>query len=175
MPQQHSQREMQMAELAVNEARMIVPGLQALFGFQTMAIFDSRFEAVPPLDQRLHLLALFLTTTSIALIMAPAAFHRIVAPETRSRFFIRFASVMIMMAMAPLTVSLSLDVYVVMNVVLQHQAASAVIAGFLFTLFLGLWFVFPLWSRSSKRARLAETEQKTARADSAASDTTKSE
>ena len=35
---------MKKAQMAIEEARMVVPGLQALFGFQLIAIFNRRFE-----------------------------------------------------------------------------------------------------------------------------------
>jgi hypothetical protein len=31
----------------IEEARMVIPGVQALFGFQTMAVFNVRFEGLP--------------------------------------------------------------------------------------------------------------------------------
>jgi hypothetical protein len=67
---QHSQSSenqselMKKAQVAVEEARMVLPGLQALFGFQMMSIFNARFETLPLGDQRLHLFAIFLTTLS---------------------------------------------------------------------------------------------------------------
>ena len=33
----------------VEEARMVVPAIQALFGFQTMAVFNNRFAELPGL------------------------------------------------------------------------------------------------------------------------------
>jgi hypothetical protein len=95
---------MKKAQMAIEEARMVVPGLQALFGFQLIAIFNRRFETLSFRTQALHLAALFLTTISIALIMAPAAYHRIAEPEFGSEFFVH---------LVPLMISLTLDVYIV--------------------------------------------------------------
>src|SRR4029450_2063853 len=65
---------MRKAQVAVEEARMVVPGLQALFGFQMMSIFNARFETLTLCGQRLHLFAIFLTTLSIALLMLSLTF-----------------------------------------------------------------------------------------------------
>jgi hypothetical protein len=50
---------------ALEEARIVVPGIQALFGFQLIAVFNYRFEEVfGPVAQRLHLAALVLVALS---------------------------------------------------------------------------------------------------------------
>jgi hypothetical protein len=140
---------MKKAQMAVAEARMVVPGLQALFGFQMMSIFNARFEMLSYRSQLLHLLALFPTTLSIALIMTPAAYHRIVEPETGSEFFVRLTSTLIATAMVPLMISLTLDVYVVANLVVRSQILSAAIATLVFVTFGGLWFAYPFSKRKS--------------------------
>ncbi|MEO7099505.1 MAG: DUF6328 family protein [Luteolibacter sp.] len=43
--------------LLLEECRMVLPGIQALFGFQLIAVFNSRFaEALSRTEQSLHLL-----------------------------------------------------------------------------------------------------------------------
>jgi hypothetical protein len=43
----------------IEEARMVLPGLQALLGFQLIAVFNERFDkALSPLEQHLHLAAI---------------------------------------------------------------------------------------------------------------------
>ena len=49
----------------LEEARMILPGIQALFGFQTIAVFNQRFEDLGPAMRTLHLAALALVVISI--------------------------------------------------------------------------------------------------------------
>src|SRR5438874_12264465 len=59
------------------EARMVLPGIQALFGFQLIAVFNRPFFDLDPFDRVLHLSSLVLVAVSIGLIMAPAADHRL--------------------------------------------------------------------------------------------------
>src|SRR3954466_6629561 len=62
---------------ALDEARMILPGIQALFGFQLVAVFNQRFADIfDEPGQLLHLAALVLVALSCALAMTPAAVHR---------------------------------------------------------------------------------------------------
>jgi|GEM_PF-3040211 hypothetical protein len=61
----------------IEECRMLLPGIQALFGFQLIAVFNSTFaEKLSTLEQQLHLLAIGLVSVAIALILTPAAYHR---------------------------------------------------------------------------------------------------
>jgi NAD(P)-dependent dehydrogenase (short-subunit alcohol dehydrogenase family) len=54
--------------------RAVLPGMQALFGFQLIAIFSDRFDtALREVEQLLHLLAILLVALAIALIFVPFA------------------------------------------------------------------------------------------------------
>jgi hypothetical protein len=64
-------------QFALDEARMILPGVQALFGFQLIAVFNQRFDDLLGTPERaIFLVALVLITAACALVMAPAAYHR---------------------------------------------------------------------------------------------------
>src|ERR1041384_8144405 len=81
-----------MAQEAIEEARMVLPGIQALFGFQLIAVLNERFRQLSDTHQHYHFVAIVLIAIAIALIMAPAAYHRQVEPGTVSRFFVKLAS-----------------------------------------------------------------------------------
>src|SRR5256885_1849786 len=56
------------------EARMLLPGIQALFGFQLIAVFNQRFDQVlSRTEQHIHLIALCLVAVAVVLVMGPAA------------------------------------------------------------------------------------------------------
>jgi hypothetical protein len=132
-----------MAREAVEEARMVLPGIQTLFGFQLIAVFNQRFTALSPGQQRLHFLAILLIAVAIALIMTPAAYHRQVDPETVTPFFVRLASRLVALAMMPLMVALCLDVHLLGVLVLGDAALSLAISLLLLGVFAGLWFGLP--------------------------------
>lgn len=140
-------------QIVIEEARMVVPGLQALFGFQMIAVFNQRFAELPDVDKLLHLTAVFLTVLSIASIMTPAAYHRIAEPELGSEHFVGFASRLVAGAMAPLALSLTLDVYVVARIILENVAASVTIAAVLGLVLAGSWFAYPLAELARKPPR----------------------
>ena len=75
MEQQQVERESLKEEMdtTVSEARMVIPGVQSIFGFQTMAVFNNRFEQLPASGVACYIAGLVLLAISIALLMAPAA------------------------------------------------------------------------------------------------------
>jgi hypothetical protein len=135
------------AQEAVEEARMVLPGIQALFGFQLIAVFNESFRRLDAAHQYLHFAAIVLIAISIGLIMAPAAYHRQVESGSVSRFFVELASGLIMAAMVPLMISICIEVYIVGHLVLANGVLSMLVAGALFAGFVFGWFVFPYLAR----------------------------
>ena len=131
----------------VEEARMLLPGVQALFGFQTIAVFNERFDVLPTFVKQTHLLALGLVVLAMALVIAPAAFHRIAEPGCVSRRVIRLSSQLITSALAPLSCGIALDMYVVIYLASGSEAASlgGCLGALLFLLV--MWFGFPISAR----------------------------
>jgi hypothetical protein len=54
---------------ATDEARMVLPGVQALLGFQLIAVFNQRFTELGGHKQLLHLAAFLLIALATGLIM----------------------------------------------------------------------------------------------------------
>src|SRR5205814_5379235 len=81
----------------LEECRMVLPGIQALFGFQLIAVFNEGFgEKLSHAEQWLHLVAILLTVLSMALVMTPAALHRQTEPKEVSERFVWIASNMVL-------------------------------------------------------------------------------
>jgi len=128
----------------LEECRMVLPGIQALFGFQLIAVFNQRFdEKLSDAGQMVHLVAIVLTTLSMALVMTPAALHRQAEPREVSERFLWMASNMVLAGMFPLALAVGLDAYVVASVVLENNALAAVLAIALVAVFAFLWLVLP--------------------------------
>ena len=116
----------------LDECRMVLPGIQALFGFQMIAVLSPGFsQKLSPGEQHLHLLAM------------PAALHRQREPRSVSLRFIVVSSHLLLWGMVPLGVGICADVYLVARVILGSSAAAGVLAGGLLLIILGLWFGLP--------------------------------
>jgi len=136
----------------LDEARMVLPGVQALFGFQLIAVFSERFERVlSEGEQALHLGAIVLVTIAIALVTTPAAYHRQVEPRRATAEFLALASRLVSAAMLPLAAGLAIDVHLVARAITGEPRLSAMLGMAVFAMFVALWFAFPQWR--ARRAR----------------------
>ena len=128
----------------LEECRMVLPGNQALFGFQLIAVFNDAFDhKLAPGERQVHFLALFLVALSAALVMAPAAIHRQSQLREVSERFIWLSSRLLRMSMYPLALGLTLDVYLIARVVFGAPILGLVFAGILFVALIVLWLVLP--------------------------------
>lgn len=137
---------------SLDEARMVLPGIQTLFGFQLVAVFNARFEDdLSIAEQRMHLVALLLVGVAVGLIMTPAAYHRQAEHDHSSRHLLTVVSVLVSVALVPLMLGLSIDVYLVARLVTHDESASAWVAGALLALLAALWFGYPRVRRARVR------------------------
>jgi hypothetical protein len=134
----------------LQECRMVLPGVQALFGFQLVAVDDAAFwERLTAREQKTHLLATGLTAVAAALVMTPAAFHRQTGSQHITETFIALSTRLLLSAMLPLAAAVCLDFYLIARILLLG-ALAPLCAAALFGVFVLLWFVLPR-SRSLQR------------------------
>jgi hypothetical protein len=124
----------------IEEARCILPGLQAVFGFQTIAVFNERFTDLEPYAQACHLVGLGLMV--IAMLMTPAVYYRAQHGRATSRM-VRASRKSIRGALIPLAVGLSLDMLTVMSLATDKLTLSIAAAVATLLLFVGLWYLLP--------------------------------
>jgi len=142
----------------LEECRTVVPGMQALFGFQLIAVFSATFkEQLPPAERMLHLVAIVLVTIAIVLVMAPAALHRQTEPEAVSRRFISISSRLLMASMAPLAIGICLDIYVVARVLADSRGVAGIVAASLLVVFIVFWLLLP---RAVRRDNLKSASER---------------
>jgi hypothetical protein len=131
----------------IEEARMVLPGIQALFGFQTMAVFNNRFEDIADSSKLAYLVALGLLVLAMGLLMTPAAYNRLAERGQVSRKMINLSSTLITAGMLPLMLAFALDVYVVVVAAFDRPQAGIFAAVGTAILLASLWFVMPLASK----------------------------
>lgn len=134
----------------LTECRVVLPGAQALMGFQFIAILTESFDKLPSGPKYVHLACIGLSALAIVLLMTPAAYHRIVERGQETEHFHRFASRMLVAALVPLALGLSGDVYVVVQKVTGSQLVSIVSALVILAIFLELWFGLTLYRRTQR-------------------------
>jgi hypothetical protein len=134
----------------IEETRVIIPGLQALFGFQTISVFNERFDQLPEFVKDCHLLGLSMIIIAIGLVMTPAAYYRAVNCQMTHEAT-RLCGGLIRGALVPLSIGLSLDMFTVVYVTTSTLWVSVCAAIATFTVLAGLWFVLPVRARRRLR------------------------
>ena len=134
----------------LTECRVVLPGSQALLGFQFIVILSESFDKLPSVSKYVHLAALGLNALTIVLLMTPAAYHRMVERGEETEHFHRFASKILVAALVPLALALSADVYVVVQKVTDSLLISVVSALVILAIFWELWFGLPLYRRTQR-------------------------
>jgi hypothetical protein len=128
----------------LTEARVILPGAQALLGFQLAIIVTSSFDGLSRAAKLWHAASLGLITLTVIFLMAPAAYHRIVYAGEDAEEFHRVGSLLVTAATVPLALGLGCDVYVVMTRIFASTAIGAGIAIVATIGFVAVWHVYPV-------------------------------
>ena len=138
-------------EQLLTEARVALPGAQALFGFQLAIVLTRAFEQLPKASIVVHAASLFLVALAVMMLMAPAPYHRIVYAGENTEDMYRVGSALVMGATLPLGLGLAGDVYVVIAKISGSLAIGSFTGGLVFVLLTGLWYLYPtIAARRSK-------------------------
>lgn len=138
----------------LTECRVVLPGVQTLLGFQFATILAQGFETIPPSSKHVHLASLGLVAISMVLLMMPAAFHRIVEDGEETERFHRFASRVLLIALVPLALGLSGDLFVVTRKLTRSVPMACAASICCAALFLALWFGLTIYLRAARHARM---------------------
>jgi hypothetical protein len=126
----------------IEEARVILPGLQALFGFQTIAVFSDRFEDLANYAKACHVIGLAMVIVAVAMVMTPAVYYRSCHGRATPRMA-RVSARMIRGALAPLACGLALDMFTVVQAATDGLLISIAAGTGTLVLLVGLWLVVP--------------------------------
>ena len=140
-------------EHMLTEARVLLPGAQALFGFQMAVLLTDAFGNLPPSSKVLHAAALCCIALTIILLMSPAAFHRIAYGGENTESFHRIGSGFVIASVVPLAAGITSDLYVSIARALDSAALGAAVAGAVGLVLFGLWIVQPLVLRGAHPRR----------------------
>jgi hypothetical protein len=134
-------------EQMLTEARVIIPGAQALLGFQLAVTLTRAFEGLPYESKLAHVAALCCIALSIILLMATAAVHRISFAGEDSPKFLAIGSWFVIAGPFPLALGVALDTYVATERALDSTVVAASIAGLTTLLLMLMWYAYPFLLR----------------------------
>ena len=143
-------------EQLLTEARVIIPGGQALLGFQFIATLTKAFGELPLGAQICHAAGLCAVALAVMLLMTPAALHRIAFNGEDAPSFYDIASRIVIVATVPLAAGIAADTGVVFWKVTGSGAVATLAGAAAFIVLLGLWLVYPFLRRSMHPRRRAQ-------------------
>lgn len=143
------------------ECRVVLPGAQALLGFQLIIMWMTAFQHIPQLWKVLHLASLASVGVSTVLLITPAAYHRIVEQGEDSEMLHHITARLLLWAMAFLALGMAGDFYIVCRITQLSTAMSALLTSLSLAFFYGAWFGYTFWKkRQLHDARLTRSHLK---------------
>jgi hypothetical protein len=134
-------------EQMLTEARVILPGVQALLGFQFIVMMTKAFEQLPPAVQSVHFIALSSIVLSIILLIAPAAIHRLAFNGADAPKLHLLGSGIITVALLPFASAVACDMWVALFKLFGNTTLAVLGALLTGMLLVCLWYLLPLLVR----------------------------
>ncbi len=131
---------------ALNEARILVLVGQVLVGFELQSVFREGFERVPAASRFLTLASTTLLLVALALLMVPAAHHRIVERGEDTESFHALVTSLLAPVLALFALSIGADFFIIAERIAGARKA-AFAAGALTGVALFFWYGIELMRR----------------------------
>jgi len=135
-------------EQLLTEARVVIPGGQALLGFQFVATLTKSFENLPDSMKWVHAAGLSAVALSVLRLMTPAALHRLAFHGEDDPQFFDIGSRLVVAAALPLALGISADVAVVVYTITERSGLSFFLASIAAAVFLAAWYLYPMTKRT---------------------------
>ena len=128
----------------------MLPGTQAVMGFQFIAFFNPVFQNLPSSFKTLHFVTLILSILCSLCLIAPVAFQQIGEDGKATNRFLKFTKKMLSIAMFFLLLSVVGNLYVAAKVISIDTKLALIITGTLFSIGIFLWYGYALARKNSK-------------------------
>ena len=123
----------------LNELRVVMPGVQVLFGFLLTVPFQQRFSTVDDFQRIVYFVTLLLTAASAAFLMGPSAFHRLTFREGQKPYLIALGTRQTIAGMGLLALAMNGALLLLTDVLFGATTVAITVAGTT-ALFAWLWF-----------------------------------
>ena len=131
----------------LNELRVAIPGIQFLFAFLLTVPFAQRFSGVGDFERRTYFVSLAASAVASALLIAPAAQHRVLFRSQDKERLLRRANRYAFAGMLVLALAIASALLLVIGY-LFGEARGFLVSGVLLLLLLWWWLVAPLLLRA---------------------------
>jgi hypothetical protein len=154
-PESRSERDDRNLNELLQELRVAGIGVQVLFGFLLSLAFTNRFGVLDADQRRLYAATLIVAALAVALLIAPAAFHRVVFRRQQKEALLHFSQWTSLLGLVCSAVAIGGSCALVLMVVLADSVVPLLV-GTLVAVYGLLWFGIPLivrWRSRPERRR----------------------
>lgn len=124
------------------EMRVALPGIQVLFAFLLILPFNSRFEQVTPLQEKVYLGTLVCTAICTILLIAPTLQHRLQFRMDRKERILIVSHRIAIAGLSLLAVAVGGAVFLVTDFVFDHTVAAISVAALALVVAV-TWYLLP--------------------------------
>ena len=122
------EREIRHMNELLQELRVILPGVQVLFAFLLIVVFNERFAEVSPLQRNVYSAALVFTSLATACLMAPTTQHRILWRRGARRERLKIANGLTIIGTAFLAAAMGCVIFLIIGFI--YSIAAALVGGY---------------------------------------------
>src|SRR3954447_18625733 len=130
----------------LQELRVTQTGVQILTGFLLTLPFQQRFSQLDDFQVTVFCIAVLLSTTATALMIAPVSYHRVIFRQRRKALLVRASDRLARARPTALALAVSVVVLLIFDVVLSRGIAF-LFSGAVLVMFATLWLALPLAGR----------------------------
>jgi hypothetical protein len=131
----------------IDEIRVILPGVEILFGFLIILPFSEGFRDIAGYERLIYLASMLCTSAGLALCVAPTTYHRLRFREGDKEHLLFVANRLVIGAAVLIALGIVLSVYLVVQT-MHAGTVAAVIAALNAAWFAWFWFGLPLLRRA---------------------------
>jgi len=127
----------------LNEVRVALPGVQVLFAFLLTVPFASGWKKTTEVQQDVYVCAVVTAAVAAVFMIAPSSYHRLLFRQPHKEHMLFTSNKLLIIGMVFLAISISLCVFLVVDLVISIPWALALTAG-VALLIVVLWYAMPL-------------------------------
>jgi hypothetical protein len=129
----------------LNELRVVMPGVQVLFGFLLTVPFQQGFQRIDDFQRTVYFVTLLLAAAAAAFLMAPSAFHRLTFRHGQKPYLVQLGTRQTIVGMALLALAMN-GALLLLSDILFHATTVVIVVAAMGALFVWLWFGLA-WTR----------------------------
>jgi hypothetical protein len=141
----------------LNELRVALPGVQFLFAFLLIVPFQQTVATMTPFQRGVYFVALASAAVATALLIAPAAQHRVLFRQHDKEALLRRSNLSALAGLVALGLAICSALLLVVDVLFSLTLAW-VTAGALAVLLLSWWVAVPFWQRAHDEQDVPEDD-----------------